>query len=485
MTAILPRMGITLSVALMMARSAPTMAQVGTQDRPNIIVLVADDLGWRDLGVYGNAVIRTPNIDRLARSGLRVVYAFGTSPQCSPSRISILSGKYSHATRTEDLHTPLPEGEPILPSYLRAQGYFTGMMAKTHIGPNGERQFQWYSAETAPAFPAFLDSAGTRPFFLWVGFHDPHRPYQRGAVPNPHPPARVLVPPYLADTPETRADLVLYYDEIARMDGDIGRIVAELDRRKLRDKTLVVFLSDNGAPFPREKGTLYDSGTRTPLIFSWPSVITSGSVYDLGLVTTVDLAPTLLDFAGATSPETMQGRSFRPMLTAPDSYAGRTYVFSERNWHDCDEHQRALRTRGFKLIRTDAYTELPLCTAADIAASLSFQALRARARAGRLTPAQQRLFEVPRARIELYDLASDPWELRNVADDPRYAEDVRELTGVLQKWIEQSDDFPAAYRVRDDNTDRITGVQFTTNIPPLRNPDVPPRAERWGRPGPT
>ena len=113
-------------------------------------------------------------------------------------------------------------------------------------------------------------------------------------------------------------------------------------------------------------------------------------------------------------------------------------MFSERNWHDCDEHQRAVRTSRFKLIRTDAYTELPLCTAADIGGSPSFHALRARAKSGRLTAAQQRLFEAPRARLELYDVAADPWELRNVAEDPRYARELRELTTVLQKWMELS-----------------------------------------------
>jgi N-sulfoglucosamine sulfohydrolase len=358
-------------------------------------------------------------------------------------------------------------------------------MAKKHIGPNGDRQFQWYSPRLSDALPGFLDSAGTRPFFLWVGFHDPHRPYERHAPPQAHSPARVTVPPYLADTPETRADLALYYDEIGRMDQEIGRIVAELERRKLRSNTLIVFLSDNGAPFPREKGTLYDSGTRTPLIFSWPATIRAGPVYDRGLVSLVDLTPTILDLVGSPSPETMQGRSFRALLQDPESYAGRTQVFSERNWHDCDEHQRAVRTARFKLIRTDAYTELPMCTPADIGGSPSFLALRARAKTGRLTRAQQRLFEAPRARLELYDLKSDPWELRNVADEPAYAKEVRELAGVLQEWMVQSDDFPAAYRVRDNHTDRITGVYFSPTIPPLRNADVPPRSERWGREGPT
>jgi N-sulfoglucosamine sulfohydrolase len=469
--------GIGMAAAALLT---PVAAWGQAVPRPNFMVLVADDLGWRDTGVYGNRFIRTPNIDRLARSGLTVRFAFGTSPQCSPSRISMLTGKYAHSTRTEDLHTPLPDGERILPSYLEDLGYFTGSMLKTHYGPNGERQFRWYSPKTVEAFPGFLDAAGTRPFFLWVGFHE-HRPFQKGAIADPHSPARVALTPYLADTPDTRADLALYYDANARMDAEIGRMLAELDRRKLRENTVVIFLSDDGAPFAREKGTLYDSGTRSPLIVAWPSVIRPGTVYDRGLISLMDLTPTLMDLAGARPPAAVQGQSFRRLLTEPGSFPGRDYVFSERNWHDCDEHQRAVRSRRFKLIRTDAYTELPLCITADIAASPSFRSLRARADARRLTPAQQRLFESPRARLELYDIQRDPWELRNVAADPRYAKEVRALAGVLQEWIESSDDFPAAFRVRDDNTDRITGIPFTAKIPPLRNTDLPPPDQRWGK----
>ncbi len=179
----------------------PALAAQGPpQSRPNIVVFVGDDLGWRDTGPYGNAAIRTPNIDRLARSGLLVQHAFGTTPQCSPSRISILSGKYAHATRTEDLHTPLPDGGRLLPSYLQEQGYFTGHMAKTHYGPNADRQFQWYSSSTATALPSFLDSAGTRPFFLWVGFHEPHRPYRSGLISQPHSPSRVSYCHHISQT---------------------------------------------------------------------------------------------------------------------------------------------------------------------------------------------------------------------------------------------------------------------------------------------
>jgi arylsulfatase A-like enzyme len=356
-------------------------------------------------------------------------------------------------------------------------------MAKTHYGPNAERQFEWYAKATAAALPAFLDAANGRPFFLWVGFHEPHRPYDP-AAPGGHSPAEAVVPPHLADAPETRTDIARYYDAIGRMDRAIGEMVAQLERRGLRDSTLIVFLSDNGAPFPREKGTLYDSGTRTPLIFSWPAVIRGGSVYEGGPVSTIDLMPTLVELAGGRVPASVQGRTFGALLADPASYTSREYVFSERNWHDCDEHQRSVRTSRYKLIRTDAYTDLPLCTAADVGGSPSFQGLRAWAREGKLTAAQRRLFEAPRARIELYDLSQDPWELTNLADRPEHAGRVRQMAMVLQTWMEETDDFPATYRVREDHTDRVTGVQFSTKIPPLRNPDLPAVDDRWGEPGP-
>ncbi len=436
------------------------------QDSPNIVVFIADDAGWNDFGVYGNDAVHTPNIDALAASGLKVERAFLTIAQCSPSRISILTGKYPHATGAEDLHMPLPDDEVLVPTYLQQQGYFTGDMRKQHYGPNGERQFNWYAEETAEAFPGFLDAAAGRPFFLWVGFRDPHRAYQQGAFDPPHDPARVKVPPFLADTPETRADLALYYDEIARMDANIGRFIAELERRGVRENTLVIFLSDNGMPFPRAKGTAYDAGIRTPLIFSWPARIEAGTTYE-GLVSVIDLAPMLLDLAGADPSPHMHGQSLRPMLT--DQRApGRTYIFSERNWHNCDEHIRSVRTARYKLIR-NAYTHLPLCTPADASRSPSWFSLIDLKKAGALTPEQARLFEAPRPRIEFYDLERDPGEFNNVADDPAYQEAVRELARVLDEWIDETGDFPPQMRRRDDNTDRITGVKFTQKIPPMWN----------------
>jgi arylsulfatase A-like enzyme len=434
-------------------------------DRPNIIIFIADDAGWRDFGIYGNEVVKTPHVDELGKGGLLFQNAFLTTPQCSPSRISILTGLYPHATGAEDLHMPLPSGMRILPDFLNEVGYTTGHMQKTHYGPNAEQQFEWYSENLSVDFPEFLNAAEDSPFFLWVGFHDPHRSY--GDAPKVHLPDEVNVPPHMVDDAETRGDLAEYYDEITRMDSEIGAFIDILERRGLRENTLIIFLSDNGAPFPREKGTLYDSGIKTPFIVNWPAEIEPGREFS-GLSSVIDLTPTILRLTEIPVPAEMQGESVLDTWLN-NSSEGREFVFSERNWHDTDEHMRSVRTEQFKLIRNDAYTELPHGTPADIGGSPSFRSLIQKKEEGNLTYAQSRLFEVPRPRIEFYDLSNDPWEVSNVAAHPDYWQMARELATVLDSWMEETGDFPPHKRVRDDHTDRMTGVWFSDEIPPMRN----------------
>lgn len=453
---------LALAVGLL-GRPDPAAAQDAP---PNILVFVADDAGWRDFGAYGNEVIRTPNVDALAETGLKVERAFLTTPQCSPSRISILTGKYPHATGAEDLHMNLPADEVLVPSYLRSAGYFTGHMRKQHYGPNGNEQFDWYSPDLSSTFPNFLDERDDRPFFLWVGFSDPHRPYSEGAIENPHDPANVKVRPYLADTPSTRRDLARYYDEISRMDGQIGRFVDELEERDVRENTLIVFLSDNGSPFPRAKGSLYDAGIRTPLIFNWPAEIEAGLTYD-GLTSVVDLAPTFLEIADVTPPERMQGSSIAEVMR-DTSVPGRDFVFSERNWHDTDAHMRSLRTDRYKLI-TNGYPNRPFPIAADIGDSPAWMSLLAKKRNGTLNERQARLFELPRPAVEVYDLREDPEEFENVAGTPEYDATIDSLTQVLHRWKQETGDFPPTVRTRADHTDRVTGVWYRHEIPPMQN----------------
>jgi len=434
---------------------------------PNIIIFVADDANWNDFGPYGNDVIQTPTINKLAEEGLTVNKAFLMVGQCSPSRISILTGMYPHTTGAEDLHMPLPEHLKMMPSYLQERGYFTGHMKKTHYGPHGDQQFNWYSENTADSFPEFLNEAEGQPFFLWVGFTEPHRPYPGSPlVEQVHEPGEVQVPPYLVDDEATRKDLALYYNEIVHLDKKIGRFIEELQSRELEENTIVIFITDNGMPFPRAKGTVYDDGVRTPLIVKWPKKIQAGTRYN-GLVSLVDLAPTILDLAELPVGENMHGESFADIFF-DQSVPGRDYLFTQRNWHDTDEHIRAVRSEKYLLVR-NAYVELPHGTPADIGGSASFRSLVAKREAGLLTPEQSRLFEVPRPIIEFYDLENDPYQLYNLASHEDYWQLAREYAQVLDNWISETGDFLPYHRVRADHTDRWSGVRFQQGIPPMRH----------------
>lgn len=464
--------GLAGIASIAAASSVSRLASAATS--PNILVFVADDAGARHFGCYGNKSVRTPHIDSLAAGGLAADNAQLTTPQCSPSRISILTGLYPHATGAEDLHMPMPPEHVIVPGHLQQAGYFTGFMQKTHIGPHAEAQFQWYEPEL-DGLERFIDSAGKKPFFMWVAFADPHRPadpetdlphYAEGVVQPPHDPATVEVAPYHADTPETRVDIARYYDYIARMDSVIGQHLEIMERRGLIENTLILFLSDNGAPFPREKGTLYDGGVRTPLIFHWPGTVPAGRRYG-GLMSVIDLAPTFLDIAGLSVPGNMHGRSLVSGL--PDaSQWSRGAAFSERNWHDTDEHIRSVRTSRYRLVH-NAYLDLPHGSPADVSESPTWRALYKLKKQGRLNAAQRRLFEVPRPEIEFYDLANDPWELVNLAGEPDYRQRLQSHFVELAKWREETGDFPAHKRRRDGHTDRITGVFFSKVIPPMRD----------------
>lgn len=452
----------------------------GQQDlaAPNVLVFIADDAGM-DFGCYGNTAIQTPNIDRLAMQGIRFDKAFLTSPQSSPSRTSMMTGMFAHTIGTEDLHTPLPEGIKMMPSYFRESGYYTGSMLKTHWGPEGNKQFERMipggylpdqgdlTEETYANYSGFIDESKDRPFFLWIGFTDPHRPYNREVCPQVNAPGEVSVPPYLVDGPDTRRDLADYYDEISRMDQNIGKMLSILENKGKLNNTIIVFLSDNGMPFPRSKGSLYDSGIQTPMIFVWKGHIDAGKVHNNGLVSSIDLTPTLLSLTGIKSPENIYGESFHEVVL-DHTKRGRDYIFAERNWHNTDEYIRCIRSEKYKLIY-NAYYELPHGTAADLSSSLSWYELKKQQRNGNLAKEQMQIFTAPRPMVELYDLENDPFELDNIADVQEHIDKGRVLAKLLVKWQKETGDHPSWKRRRSDENDRITGFRLFEEIPELRN----------------
>ena len=438
------------------AQVSPTLSAT----QPNILVLIADDAGWQDFGCYGHPTIRTPNIDQLAKNGLLCRNAFLTTSSCSPSRTSILSGQYAHTIGTEDMHVPLPEGVRLVPSYLKEKGYFSANMFKQHYGPNGEKQFDWYSKKLAD-FEDFLKKSADKPFFCWVGFNDPHRPYNTEKYANPFPPDEVVVPPTMVNDPATRQDLADYYSEIERMDGDIGQMIAMLKAQGKFENTLIIFLSDNGAPFPRAKGTVYDAGVGTPLIFLWEKGIPKGKEYE-PLVSAIDLAPTILQVAGIQKPAAMPGVGLQTIFTNQEKVV-RNYAFSERNWHGIDEHMRSVRTDRYKLIVNGAYEKLPFGSPSDIAESPAWVSLYQQKQLGKLTDAQKALFSHPRPRVELYDLEKDPHEINNLAKLPAQKARVKELSAVLDMWRADTKDVRPSDRIIADKTDRFSGQPLTKN----------------------
>lgn len=429
--------------------------------RPNIMVIIADDLGDGDLGCYGNPAIATPHLDRLAEQGVRFTSAFVTTSSCSPSRTSFFTGMYPHATGAEDLHVPLPSGIDIIPSYLSRAGYHTMHAGKLHLGPEGARQFDRVDTgridTDASIWERMLDERpADRPFFMTVCFYDPHRPYGPGASEPPTDPASVIVPPYLADTPDTRRDIALYYDAARRLDRNAGAVMGKLEREGLDRDTVVIFFSDNGMPFPRAKTSCHDSGVRTPMIVRWPGVAPEGAVSG-SLMSTVDLAPTILAMAGVDAPQSMQGVDAGPVFRDPEATV-REYVHVERNWHNIDDHQRGVRDGRYKYIR-QYHPRRPMPLASDLMGSPSYDALLRERDAGRLTAEQMRLFMVPRAGEELYDTARDPWEFVNIAGNPSYAGVLERLRAECDRWLENTHDSPLSSR-RKDNLDIFTREKY-------------------------
>jgi arylsulfatase A-like enzyme len=469
-----------------------SMAQAAEPARPNIILIIADDMAWDDCGAYGNRGIRTPNIDRLARAGMRFDQAFLTCSSCSPSRSSLITGRYPHNTGAEQLHWPLPKDQVTFVEKLKAAGYWTAAAGKWHLGnavkdrfdvvhDGGTAAFQLPTGkDEEKAEPPTKDGSGCemwvptlqsrpkdKPFFLWLAAFDPHRDYQPGAIPQPHRPEDVTVPPYLPDVPETRKDLALYYDEIARLDGYVGRVLDELKKQKVEENTLVLFMSDNGRPFPRCKTTVYDSGIKTPFLVRWPGKVKAGSTCP-GPVSSIDIAPTFLELAGLQAGGTFQGQSFLPLLHDPQG-KGRELVFAEHNWHDFEARSRAVRAQRFKYIRNE-YPDLPNTPPADAVRSITFQAMRKLRDQGQLTPAQMMVFTRPLPAEELYDTEADPHELKNLAGDPQYKRILDELRQALDNWKKANADVPPEKRTLDE-FDRENGQP----LPNRERPRLPPK----------
>mgnify|MGYP003663118402 CR=1 FL=1 len=442
------------------------LAKDVSADRPNFVVMVADDWSWPHASVLGDPVVQTPHFDRVADEGVLFDNAFVSTPSCTPSRLSILTGQHHWRLQEGDsLGGSLREGVPVYTEMLRDAGY--------HLGRFGKGV--WPSKHTfrkrdsfGPRYRSFENFLASRkeqqPFCYWHGGQDPHRPYQLNVGQDSGMNlADVIVPKCLPDNEIVRGDVADYLWEVQRFDREVGEVIAHLESIGELDQTILIVTSDNGMPFPRCKATLYDQGTRVPFAIRWGSKIEGGRRIS-DMVTLCDLSPTILEFAGLRPPAVTTGKSLRPLLESKKSGqidSARTFALAGMERHVYSYPCRSLRTKEFLYVRNfdpeswptgevDGHNPTydfaahpwptePGAFSFNIDPSPSKQLLRL----NRNQDGQDRFASLAfdyRPAEELYDLAKDPHQLTNVADDPTFRSSLRTLRQKLTSELIKSGD---------------------------------------------
>ncbi len=397
--------------------------------RPNILIVICHDLG-QHVGCLG-APIETPSIDALAEDGVLFSNYCCTAAQCSPSRGSIMTGRYPH--KLAHIGWEIGAQEVTLPMYMNAAGYSTHLFGIQHEHNEAARLGYRHIDESrrdargaTELLVNFLDQVrpGDKPFFVSTGIAEPHRPYEREGYDRDDPDALQTLP-YLPDRPGIREDLAGLHGLIWRLDEAVGRIRAKLEKTGLAENTLFIFTTDHGIAMPRAKGTCYDPGLKTILAMRWAGRFEGGRRQE-ELLTNCDLLPTLLDLAGAETPDCVEGRSFLGLLDQQD-YEPRDDVFAEMTWHDKYNPMRCIRTNEHKYIRN--FGDRPLVyLPADIYVAPAGEEMR------------DEFYATRRPEEELYDLANDPLEMNNLIDDPDYAEVAERLRKRVADWMAETND---------------------------------------------
>lgn len=460
--------------------------------RRNVLLIVADDLGFQ-IGAYGDAQAKTPGLDRLAATGTRFTRAHCTTASCSASRSVLLTGLHNHATghygHAHDYHHfSTYSSVPSLPVLLSKAGYVTCSIGKYHLAPEAVYHFDQYrnekiqgarnSTQMAKNAVAFMEETRDQPFFLYYCSSDPHRGGGPGGFgkwnegnKSPYPdcdtetfdPQSIVVPPWLPDLPEVRAELAEYYTAINRFDQGVAKLLDYLDTSGRAKDTLVIFLTDNGPPFPGAKTNLHQPGMHLPLLVRNP-LHTKQQITCDARVSWVDITPTILDYCQVTpapmppiipganddNPEVARPRN-RP--AQPVKFHGRTFLtamteehptgwdtlYASHTFHEITMYypMRVVIDGDHKLIFNIAH-QLPYPFATDIYASPTWQAVL---KTGQKQYGQKTVESyLHRPKFELYDLKNDPWETTNLADSPAHAARLKQLQTQLHEWQKGSKD---------------------------------------------
>lgn len=451
------------------------MSNASVAQPPNVLFLLSDDHSYPFLSCYDDPNVKTPNLDALARRGVRFHRFFTSAPQCVLSRTALMTGKSPVAARMIRFSSPLPKDEITLPELLRQHAnYYTGICGRSyHLdGSNRvpaavqrvyedhdmrtfERRVDYLrkgaDAQVVEQVAEFLDARpANRPFFMWANYSDPHHVWNADAKYRPDP-STLKLPSHWPDLPGVREQVADYCAEVNRVDERVGQVLNLLRQRGLLETTLIVFAGDNGAALPHGKGSLYDPGSNCPFIVAWPGHCQAGS-QSMALISGEDLAPSVLAAAGIQPPEDMSGVSFLPLLSGDESQR-REHIFIARGPHGSAPVRVDASSAPYDMgraVRSDRYKMIYNCTPwipygpVDSAGGAAWKDMRTADDAGKLNAGlHQTYFVSPRPVYELYDLQTDPSELNNLSGRSELASVEKALREKLaEKMVLEFDHLP-------------------------------------------
>ena len=435
--------------------------EITTLERPNILLIVSEDNG-PDLGCYGIKEVTTPHIDKLAANGVLFENAYVPYSVCSPSRGVIFTGLYPHQNGQIGLATHkfrMYKEFKTLPVYLKEAGYTTGILGKIHVNPEkaipvdfraikganfGKKKLKHY-AEEAGKFIA----SSEKPFFLMVNFPDAHYPLQKqvdGMPKNPMNGADLTgsIPFIGADSERLREYTANYYNSMNRLDESIGMLLESLEKSGKVDNTLIIYLGDHGAQFSRGKCSNYEAGLKIPLIIKQPNNHNKRFI-SYELVNTIDLLPTLLEVAQVEVPNELPGKTMLPLINDANATNNRDYIFADGNGSSVLLYypRRSVRGKRFKLIHNLLHEkENPKYQFYETHKNGHFDGGTEKQEILNSSPEVIEAYNIWRnpPQYELYDLENDPYEFKNLSEDPKHTETLDHLIVTLENWQKETKD---------------------------------------------
>lgn len=441
----------------------------GEQDKraaspPNFLLIIADDLSYTDLGCYGSPNVQTPHIDSLASQGMKFDHCYNAIAMCVPTRNMLYTGLFPVRNGSYRNHTDCRPGTIGLVHYFRNLGYRVGLSGKYHVGPAESFPFEIVPGLTKncvspkddysfDSVREFMTRDRKEPFFLVAGFIQPHVPWTMGD-PSAFDPKALKLPPHWPDTPETRSSYARYLAEVVFLDKQVGELLNIVDRAGLRENTVVLFLSEQGAQFPGAKWTCWEQGVHAGALLRWPGVVKPETV-SKALVQYVDILPTFLDIARAEGAKPIEettrfdlenldldGRSFMKVVRGEATEHGKyAYGIHNNNPEGPRYLIRSVRTKDFSYIRNLLPEERYFIKwIQDRPKHPYYASWRREAEKGDPTAMRAIKRNEYRPAEEFYDLRNDPWEMNNLIESPGHREKIDELRKALDAWMKQQND---------------------------------------------